>query len=538
MILRSYQARCIEVTYQNFYRHFSSLIVLPTGSGKTVIFSGLVGKCKERMPEFKCLILVHKNILIRQTVDKLADFGIRAGIYSAGEGRKDLNYDITVGSVQSVVNEPNIPKFHLLIIDECHRAKLDGDSRYSKILARLRVLNEKLKVLGCTATPFDRYGAYIYGKDKFWSDPVYTIPIEDMTKMGHLCPLRMVGMKSDIEINLNQVKKSSGDFVLYHLSEVIMNNKDKIHAQVEDAIKKTYLRNKILWLTTSIEHAEYVHSLLGDNAAIVHSRQNSTITFRNFYSFTDGDAKHLVSVLIASEGFDHPPADALVMMRPTRSKVLYTQAVGRILRPHKSKEDGLFLDYGFIVENLGHVYNVVGRNRNQDNDMKLCPQCDTYNPKRAERCSECSNRFMNMCPDHLEQYPYGERCPECEKEAKKKLDGIKGLSLESYEGNPNGIRTISKINYVKHISKAGNECMKIVYFSGMSWIIDEYIMPFKFKQFVKDRTHFDEVPKTVDELLEKRQYFKHPSALLISHDDKWPCVQQLFYSEDTDSSDT
>lgn len=459
------------------------LIVASTGAGKTCMFSSLFNELLKRY-QLKILVLVPKNILVSQTVEKING---SVTIYNAGLKQKDFSGDVVVGSVQSVAAAKDIPKFNILVIDECHRANM-VDGQHAKVYQRLLEQNDKLKAIGYTATPFNADG-YIYNEDLFWNKPVFEIGLTKLTNLGYLVPL--LYKRTENEIDISSVKKTKEDYVKQDLERVILSDKGKVGAMIEDMIEKSSARNKIIILTTSIKHAELVHSFL-PSSNIIHSKRKDRDGQLDEFKKS---GRYLVSVLIASEGFDFPPADCLAMMRPTRSPVLYMQAAGRVLRPSEGKDNALFLDYGNIVENLGEIYDLNIEDKNKKEDFKFCIECDVMNKADAKKCKSCSNIFMTQCEICFEIKPYGESC--CEKQ---KRDLLKKLTEKSYEAKPIW-RNVTQLLVLNHKSKAGNECYKIDFYSGVFKVHTEYVrkdLSWRVKQ-MKQRygDNFERIPKKI-----------------------------------------
>ena len=457
------------------------------------MFSSLFSALLKRY-DIKILVLVPKNILVSQTVEKI---DANVTIYNAGLKQKDFSGDVIVGSVQSVAVAKDIPKFNLLIIDECHRANMK-DGQHAKVYEKLKKINPKLKLLGYTATPFTADG-YIYGDEKFWDKPIYEIGLTKLTNLGFLVPLLYKRTKN--EIDLSQVKKTKEDYVISDLEKVILSDKGKVSKIVADMIEKSAQRKKVIILTTSIKHAELVHKLLPGSSIIHSKRKDREEQLKYFKAF----GKYLVSVLIASEGFDFPPADCIAMMRPTRSPVLYMQAAGRVLRTHDGKNDALFLDYGKIVENLGEIYDLNIEEKKKKNDFKFCIHCDVMNKPDAKQCKSCGTVFMNQCEVCLEMKPYGEPC--C---VKQKRDMLKNLTEKAYEKKPIW-RNITQMTVFNYTSKAGNDCYKIDYYGGVHKVHTEYLR--KDKKWIVDQfknkygENFERVPKKIA-LLKEGKYAK------------------------------
>lgn len=401
MKLRDYQRKCLNNIRTAVASNGRALVNLCVGSGKTVIFSELTRRAYESGKSV--LIIVNKIVLAEQSGEMLKKFNVPYTYFSAGMKEKKYS-QVTIASIATWKNAPK--DFDITIIDEVHR---HDPSQFNGI------------VIGFTGTPFNNR-EYIYGEGKFFNKPCIELTIKDMTPK-YLVPLMQSPQDKRSRIDLSGVKKAGGDFVQKHLSESLLSNKRKIDAQIEDAYAKSANYKKIVVLSVSIEHAEYIFSKL-DDAAIIHSkRKDRKYQFDKFKN--DEDTRILVSVLIASEGFDYPKADCIWFMRPTRSPVLYIQGVGRVLRKSEGKEHALMLDYGEIVENLGLVYDAhksIG-NKKKKNETKLCPFCSSFNDISAKECEWCGEEFLTICSVCGNSKRYGEKCCEI------KVDRYKNLTI-------------------------------------------------------------------------------------------------------------
>lgn len=460
MILRDYQQKCLDDIRTALLSSRKALCVAVMGAGKTAIFSKIAALSESKNK--KVLILVQKNILVEQAYNSIKRFTDNVGIYNAGLGRKEIK-DITVASVQSLAKIDGQLDFDTCIYDEAHRYDLDNPkSQGSTVLSKLN----NPYVLGFTATPFSS-NDFIYGKDKFWDKPVCEIDAQFLTDQGYLVPLLFESPLAEKRIDLSQVKKNKGDFIVSDLSDTIMRNKELIHAQVEDALSRSQDRKYKVWLATSIEHAEYLYSIV-PWSYIVHSKRKDRDEQLDRFKESGGN---LISVLVVSEGFDFVHADCLIMMRPTRSHVLYRQAAGRVLRIAPDKKDALFLDYGGIVEALGSIYQqVTFDKKKQKNDMKLCEDCGAFNHAKANQCRKCGNDFLVMCSQCFSLKPYSKPCDNCERK-KVNRDSFKNLTSKAYYI---GYKEIHMIIMSDYKSKADNDCIRIQYYANMSHVHTEY----------------------------------------------------------------
>jgi DNA repair protein RadD len=509
MKLRDYQTACISAIYKELTKTDKALVALPVGSGKTVIFTKLIEHVLEKKPNFRAIILLNRGVLIEQTKEKLT---CPCGVYSAGYGSKDLRYPITIATVQSLANCKVIPRVDCIIVDEVHSLALDrgqGKTVYDKL--------GKPKVIGFTATPYYPDGAPLWGAEEFFKKPpCYTKTLRQMTDSGYLAPLTFAGQQDSDKIDFSNVSKTKFDFNTVDLEACIFDNYTKVRMQVYDIIKRTKSRKKVAVLCVSIKHAILVWNLLRraeQGASLLHSRQPEQQQFMEKFNFTDGDNKFIVSVMMLSVGWDYPPLDALAICRPTRSKVLFMQAVGRIARKAMGKTDGLVLDYGDIIPNLGTPYNIrVGNTKKKKPPVKMCVSCLTFADSSMKKCPLCKAVFMLMCAECLNMKPYGERCA-CG--SRRTIDPLKNLTIDpSGKKKP---RVVSRVDIVEHIAKkTKSKLVRVDYYSRMlgfdERIVSEYL--------------FD--GRTVEQV---EQHFKAPSHVVLGLNNKgYKCIKERYYN--------
>lgn len=459
MGLRDYQRNMINAINKSLVEDGKALAVAATGAGKSRVFSEFV-KYWNITKKVKFLIVVNKIKLVEQAVNNLELVGAEATIFNASLNKKEIS-QITVGSIQSLINYDGHLEFDCIIFDEAHAFDLDNkDSNSYKLYLKCN----KPKVIGFTATPFTN-NRIIYGKNKFFKEICDKVTINDLTP-DYLVPLKVRGIKKVNEIDVSKVKMRNGDYSEASLSRVLLENKEKIKSQVNDALEKSKNYNKIIVLTVSIEHAEFIHSLL-PYSVIVHSKKKKNENKLAFDVFTNLNARILVSVLIASEGIDIPEADCLWFMRPTKSMRLYVQAAGRVLRKYPGKNHSLLLDYGNVIRNLGSIYDVGDYRPNETKikkTFKICPKCDFFCDQDAKKCKECNSIFMVLCTECLREKAYGEKCP---KGCTNSNDSFASMTTTAYCESP--IKGCKHIMIAKGTGKSG-PYLKITYFQEANHI--------------------------------------------------------------------
>lgn len=444
MKLRPYQQECVDAVWAELFLNPHPLIVMSTGLGKTETVFGLMQKAP---PHIKMCFLVNRVTLVEQTYRRASKVFPGIGVYCATVNKKE-EAGIVVASVQSIERAPVVPFFNLIIVDEAHRIS----DQCRRFIHKCREVNPNLKVIGLTATPFKSTGL-IYGKDQFFSSVTYSKDLKWAIANGYLVTPRL--KRTQEAFDTTGLKIVMGDFDATQL-EVLTANDSKAGAQLSDAIPQLVGRKKVAWATANINHARLIHSKLlgvGEKASIIHSQLSSDEQRQAIVDFEQGANRHMVFVTMLSEGYDYPPIDAIVFLRPTRSPVLYVQTIGRGLRNSDGKQDLLILDYAEVVKNCGPLdnprINKKGERRKKDEAdlMKFCPACYEYVEKSVQVCPAC-----------------GAEWPKVEKDPQKNLTRKSGAgALFSSEIKSEWI-DVSDVKLARGKTSKGHDCITVTYF--------------------------------------------------------------------------
>jgi superfamily II DNA or RNA helicase len=337
--LRPYQEKAVRKSIEHLKTYRSTLIVMPTGTGKTIVFVHIAGVAKG-----KVLMLAHRDELVGQaqrSVKKI--LGINTGIEKAE--KHSSNEKIIIGSVQTLrgkrLEKFNPNTFSLIIVDEAHRAVAKS---YKNIIAHFT----GAKVIGVTATP-DRTDkkslgdvfesvAFEYGTIDAISDGWLVEPIAKRVKIK--------------DINLSDVKTSGGDLNQEQLECKIGNTKS-LHAIAKPLIELSGDRKTIIY-TPGVQSAHELSEVLnGEKQGCSRAIDGTTpIEERRaiLSDFNNGKIQHIVNCQILTEGFDSPGVSCIAIARPTKSRLLYAQMLGRGLRLFEGKNNCLVIDYIDVTE--------------------------------------------------------------------------------------------------------------------------------------------------------------------------------------------
>ena len=351
--LRPHQVEAKERIFNSWNLYRSILLQMPTGTGKTFLFSSIVNDIlryyKDNRIKLTVLIVVHRLELIEQISETLDKYNIGHGIIQ-GNTEQHLWQRIQVASIQSLISERNVVNvsrldFDYIIIDEAHHAVAES---YKQLMD----LFPNSKVLGVTATPWRLKNESFL---PIFDHLITTPQISWFIKNHLLSDFNYISIKPDSEIQklIRKTKVAeSGDYMIPDLSSVF--DKQSIRAQLFSSYKKFADGRKGIIYAIDRCHANNIantYSANGIPAVMIDCFTPKEERAQMVDAFKRGEIQVLVNVEIFTEGFDCPDVSFIQLARPTRSLALFLQQVGRGLRPVPGKDNTIILD------NVG-LYNV------------------------------------------------------------------------------------------------------------------------------------------------------------------------------------
>ena len=338
--LRPYQAESIAAIEGEWKQgHRRTLLVLPTGCGKTIVFCKLT-EGRVRAGE-RVLILAHRGELLQQAADKLLKAtGLRCAVEKAEESCLDSWYRVTVGSVQSLMREKRLSQFPpdyfgTIVIDEAHHVLSDG---YQRVLEHF----SSAQVLGVTATP-DRGDMRNLGS--VFESLAYEYTLPRAIREGYLSPIKAQTIPLDLD--LRNVGVSGGDFKAGELGSAL----DPYLEQIAEEMAAVCMERKTVVFLPLIQTSRKFRDILnqrGFRAAEVNGE--SADRAEVLAAFDRGEYNVLCNSMLLTEGWDCPSVDCIVVLRPTKVRSLYCQMIGRGTRLHPGKEYLLVLDFLWHTE--------------------------------------------------------------------------------------------------------------------------------------------------------------------------------------------
>ncbi|WP_413287989.1 DEAD/DEAH box helicase [Bdellovibrio sp. HCB337] len=505
--LRPYQQEAVQATLRHFREEKSpAIVVLPTGAGKSLVIAELARIAKGRV-----LVMAHVRELVEQNHSKYISFGLEAGIYSAGLNRKEMDQKVIFGSIQSIARAPEgfFENFSLLVIDECHRVSVEGETQYLQVISKLQKINPGLCVLGLTATPYRLGLGWLYQyntpqklqqttEERFFKKCIYELSIKTMIKDKYLTP----PLKIDSPVacyDFSSLKLNGTSFVMAQVEALLKDQKRITPLIIKNILEMSKDRQGVMIFTSSVNHAiEIMQSLPPYVSALVVGDTEDRERDEIIEAFKQKKLKYLVNVSVLTTGFDAPHVDVIAILRPTESVSLYQQIVGRGLRLSPGKSDCLILDY----TGQGHDLFSPEVDEDRPNSKSVvvpipCPQCGVVNnfwglvdaegnitehygrkckggfeDPHTREIEECGFLFrFKRCDKCGEENDIAARsCRKCEHvlvDADKRLK--EAMALKDAH-----VMRVDSMAFKKSYDKKGNERLEVHYYDADAQPLKEY----------------------------------------------------------------
>ena len=340
MELRPYQAEAKAAVFEQWDKGaLKTLLVLPTGCGKTIVFAKVAEDCVRH--GYRVLILAHRGELLEQAADKIKkSTNLGCATEKAEQTCLGSWFRITVGSVQSMQREKRLSQFsedyfNVIIIDEAHHCISDG---YQRVLQHF----PSAKVLGVTATP-DRGDMRNLGE--FFESLAYEYTLPKAIREGYLSPIK--AMTIPLQLDLSGVSIQSGDFKAGDIATAL----DPYLHQIADEMMKYCRDRKTVVFLPLVKTSQKFKEILnekGFKAAEVNGESKDRAEVLE--AFDKGEYNVLCNSMLLTEGWDCPSVDCVIVLRPTKVRSLYSQMVGRGTRLCEGKSHLLLLDFLWHTE--------------------------------------------------------------------------------------------------------------------------------------------------------------------------------------------
>lgn len=361
MELRPYQQEAREAVEQDWKSGIKrTLLVLPTGCGKTIVFAKIVEDCVREGR--RVLILAHRAELLEQAADKLSrSTGLKCAVEKAEESCLGSWFRVVVGSVQSMQRPKRLQQFErdyfdTIVIDEAHHCISDG---YQTVLQYF----SEADILGVTATP-DRGDMRNLGS--YFENLAYEYTLPKAIKEGYLVPIKALTIP--LKIDMSGVGMQSGDFKAGDIGTVL---DPYLQSIADEMIKYCMDRKTVVFLPLVKTSQKFCQILNEKGFAAAEVNGNSQDREEILSDYENGKYNVLCNSMLLTEGWDCPEVDCVIVLRPTKVRSLYCQMVGRGTRLYPGKDHLLLLDFLWHTERheLCHPASLICENEDVARQM-------------------------------------------------------------------------------------------------------------------------------------------------------------------------
>jgi len=334
---RLYQREAVKSVFDNWKTNRSTMVVMPTGTGKTIVISAIIKNCFPK----RVMFIAHREELIFQAQDKIRRMTGFSTAVEMGDMKADetslfdvpqvvistIQTQTTGGDGGGRMSKFSPDDFGYLVFDECHHSVSSSWRKAFDYYCQ----NKNLKVLGVTATP-DRHDEEALGQ--IFDSIAYDYEILDAIHQGWLVPItqQMAHIES---LDFSGVRTTAGDLNGKDLANVLEMEKN-LHG-IADATVSTVGNKRCLIFAASVVQSEMLCGIINrhkpNSATWVCGKTDKQIRRKVLIDFAEGRIQYLVNCGVFTEGFDDPGVEAIILARPTKSRSLYAQMIGRGLRP-------------------------------------------------------------------------------------------------------------------------------------------------------------------------------------------------------------
>jgi DNA repair protein RadD len=400
MIFRHYQSTAIDKCLEWFCNGKERpLIVLPTGTGKSLVQAGLIHRIINDSPYVRIICATHSKELVSQNYAEMLELcpDLSCGIYSAGLDRRESGAQILFAGIQSIYNKAiKLGHTDIIIVDEAHTISKKSETRWGKFFADMKAINPNVQIIGLTATPYRLDSGNLVPNS--FNGVCYEYPIIEAIKDGYLCEI----ISAPVQTHLKTVgvHKRGGEFIAGELERAV--DTDDLNTKcVAEIIKFGQDRKSWIVFCAGKTHARHITELLVQNGIDAECVTDDTLDDdrdRIVKDHKSGKLKCLVNNTIFTTGYNNPALDLIACLRPTESEGLWVQICGRGMRLYQDKQNCLLLDFGRNIDRHGPIDKIKGKHKNESSGdgeapLKQCPSC--FEPVHAavRHCPACGHEF-------------------------------------------------------------------------------------------------------------------------------------------------
>ena len=526
--LRHYQRKAVDALW-NFLCEKSGnpLVVLPTGTGKSLVIAEFLRMVISQYPKIRILVLTHSKELVGQNFQEAIEYWPQcpAGVNNAGLGKRDVKSQVIFGSIQSVYKSAfALQQVDIIIVDEAHSIPRNSQTMWNTFFATVGKINDHLRVCGLTATDYRMdSGRLTDGEDAMFDDVVYEYSILEAIEDGYLS--MPVSVSSATQIDTDNVGTRGGEFIQGQL-EAAAIDPATVEAIADEICEKGKDRHCWIVFGAGVKHCNMLRDAIrarGYTAEGVYAVTPKDERDRFIARFKAGMIRCLLSVNALTTGFNVKQVDLVGLARPTKSTGLYIQACGRGTRPvyppgfdlsaregrlaamaAGPKRDCLILDFGGNINRHGFLDqpNVKKPGKGGgEMPVKLCKLCFAPNYIAARECSTCG------APFDVEG-------------TKVSVKPIEAPLLSSQQAAPEWVE-VDSVSYARHEKLNNPTSMRVTYLCGLishaEWIHFERMggQRTRAENWWRQRTGGSAPPGTVAEALARKNELRQPTQIEV-----------------------
>lgn len=400
MIPRSYQRAAVTAARERMATHGDTVLVLPTGAGKTAIAGFTIGEEAAADPASRFLVVQHTDELIEQnhtTISRIT--GLPSSVVKAE--RDDWSGRVIFASIQTLARATRRSRMTAvshLVIDECHRAAADS---YQAVIGEARSRNGGLKLLGLSATPERGDGRSLR---KTFSNVGFHLRIGTLIEQGILVPPRTYTIDLGVDDELAGIDAAAGDYDMRQADRVL--NRSVLNEAVVEHWQEHATNRRTIIFCATVAHADAVATAFrgaGVTAETITGEMPAGERAERIAAFDRGDVQVLTNCMVLTEGFDSQPVGCIVILRPMLHRGTFIQAIGRGLRrvdPERFsgivKTDCVVLDFAGAAGRHGTIEQEIDLGAEDDAapgapPYKVCPECEAELPLGTVMCPFCGH---------------------------------------------------------------------------------------------------------------------------------------------------
>ena len=393
-------------------KHGNTLVVAPTGAGKTIMLSALVGERHKKGK--RILVIQHRDELVKQNKEKFEKVNPYITTSIVNGTVKHWDGDAVFSMIQTMSRDRNLrdrPLFDMVVIDEGHHA---AAPTYTKVIEAVREDNDKAEIVGFTATPNRGDGK---GLRSVFNNCAHQIELATLIREGFLVRPKSYVIDLGVGDQLDKVTKRGKEYDMQEVASIM--DRQVINNRIVDEWKEKAGGRKTVVFCSTVAHAAHVCDAFvtaGIKSNYVTGETDKDERAAMLYDLEFGDTQVIVNVAVLTEGFDAPPVSCIVLTRPCSQKGTMVQMIGRGLRildpelyPNIIKTDCIVMDFGTSIITHGGLdesANLDGVDKSVGGDAptKVCPDCGSEVSANTRVCPICEHEFERKVKDALDDF--------------------------------------------------------------------------------------------------------------------------------------